>query len=710
MINILLSIPWGYLFLFLFLAVFISFLSYKNERFNSKLFWWILFSVRTVVIFLLLFLLAQPVIIFSEYQTQKPSIALLIDNSQSMDIALSGSGQTKNEFSQNIYTAIEKLKEINNCTILSFSNNVSAVNIDSLSFNGSRTNITEALNYLNRQDNLSPQQLILISDGNHNAEQQPFHFAENSPFPIHTIGVGSVKQKPDVVLQSLNANSVGYSNVGIPVEFTIQSTGFEGKKIVVTIFENENILETNTFQLPNNSFEVIRNSYQYFPKSDGIKKLTVKINPLAGESTVKNNILSRFINVKKTKLRVLLLSGSPSPDVGAISRAVSFDPNIELDQFLQKPNGEIYSLSNKSFRTTLEESECLILVGFPTSSTLRENINLIQGEIQNKNKSLLFIYSRNVNLTLLDEMKSSLPFNVSSVKVEEVMLLPQIVSDHFLLTGLTSQNINYLPPLFTFPGLFQTKEEATTLLQTSSSATSGKLPLLIIKNIANKKSVAFTSFGLWRWGLLNNDKLQENFFNHFVVSIIRWLGSDEKEKKFRVNTDALFFTQNEEINFRAEAYTETYQPINDLQIDLSVKLLNSNQALNYTFGNGKNGLYTTTLSSFQPGDYYFSAKVNKLNLSDEGRFSVGDESPEFINTTLNRSLLQQISSLSGGLYFDYNNLNVLLDTLIQKSKNNETHKTTHTSEFEFKSLASFLIFIILLLSTEWFLRKRYSIL
>ena len=57
---------------------------------------------------------------------------------------------------------------------------------------------------------------------------------------------------------------------------------------------------------------------------------------IQGELTEKNNERSFFIKILKSKLRVLLLAGAPSPDVSAIRQALTEDDHFTIQAFVQK--------------------------------------------------------------------------------------------------------------------------------------------------------------------------------------------------------------------------------------------------------------------------------------------------------------------------------------------------------------------------------------
>ena len=80
--KILTDIHFGFIILFLCISVFISLLFYKNKSLSNPLKYFLI-SLRALWVFLLLVLLANPVIAYISNTTQKPIHLILFDISAS---------------------------------------------------------------------------------------------------------------------------------------------------------------------------------------------------------------------------------------------------------------------------------------------------------------------------------------------------------------------------------------------------------------------------------------------------------------------------------------------------------------------------------------------------------------------------------------------------------------------------------------------------
>jgi hypothetical protein len=118
------------------------------------------------------------------------------------------------------------------------------------------------------------------------------------------------------------------------------------------------------------------------------------------------------------------------------------------------------------------------------------------------------------------------------------------------------------------------------------------------------------------------------------------------------------------------------------------------------------------LDGLDEGEYQFSgtASLSGQQLGEErGKFSVGAQEIEFLQTLMNKSLLEQLAYRSGGKYFDPQSISQLPEEL-RRSTKLTPKEITRASEFELWSLPTILVLVILFFGTEWFLRKQAGLL
>ena len=78
------------------------------------------------------------------------------------------------------------------------------------------------------------------------------------------------------------------------------------------------------------------------PGAAAVHVVEVAIDPLPGEDNVKNNVLTRLVNVDSRKPRILYLEGEPRWEFKFLRRAVEDDTTIDLVTMLRTTQNKIY--------------------------------------------------------------------------------------------------------------------------------------------------------------------------------------------------------------------------------------------------------------------------------------------------------------------------------------------------------------------------------
>ena len=196
-----------------------------------------------------------------------------------------------------------------------------------------------------------------------------------------------------------------------------------------------------------------------------------------------------------------------------------------------------------------------------------------------------------------------------------------------------------------------------------------------------------------------------NLFNELISKSIQFLAIKSDKSFFRVNAQKLI-NENEAVELSAEVYNKSYELITDP--DVSLTLTNADgKKFNYTFGK-TTGLYKLNLGLLTPGEYKFEAfvKIKDELFTKNGLIIVKEVVAERINTVANHQLLYQIVSQTGGKLVYRNDLEKLKNELLT----NEQIKSITYSQITTSPLIElkfFFLTILLLLTLEWFFRKRF---
>ncbi|MNI40222.1 hypothetical protein D3C73_944360 [compost metagenome] len=165
------------------------------------------------------------------------------------------------------------------------------------------------------------------------------------------------------------------------------------------------------------------------------------------------------------------------------------------------------------------------------------------------------------------------------------------------------------------------------------------------------------------------------------------------------------YDENESIQFNATLYNDSYQAVNEPEVNLQVKN-ETGKVFNYTFSKTENA-YQLDAGTMQAGNYSFVANTTlggkKFNAT--GSFYVNALIAEYQQTTANHQLLNTIAKQSNGKLFMPANLLKIADEILK----NENIKTISYEDRKYDELINMkwlFGLVLILMGTEWFLRKR----
>jgi len=676
----------------------------------------ILSALRGTALTFVLLAICEPIIQIFSSRIQKPVIAVLADNSLSM-LQTDAFGNKEQIISALVKSdALKEFSSSADVKLFSFSHSLLPLVPESLKVNGGTTNISSALQTsLKNIDNLKG--IILLSDGNYTEGSNPLYDAEKSRIPIFTVGIGDTNEQKDISVSKLIANSIGYVDAAIPVDATIKVSGIPAQSVSVSLLEDGKKISEQKISVssPTGTTEVPV-QFSYTPTTDGVKKLSVSVSSVSGELTAKNNSRSALVKVLKNKMNIVVIAGSLSADVSAVMQTLNQDKNITAPLFYQVPGGEFKSQKeNNSLQSSLAVADCIILVGFPTAMTSQNSMNSISQSILSRSLPILFIASRTLDLQKIRTMQTMFPFTVSSERIDEQSVLPNVFPKtkfHQLLQNETP-SWDKLPPIYYSLQTFSPKPEAQNLLGVKIQNVPLNDPLFIMRNIGSTKSAAVLGYGIYRWKLLASSTSETKlFFDGWFSSLVRWLATGEQDKFVRVEPSKEFYSQGEQAGFSAQVYNQSYQPIDNADVRLSVHSKQNNLRYETILSSIGSGRYEGAIESLPEGEFSYSAAA--LNDGDTlgtsgGRITVGEQSIEFAETKMNKPLMKQMANLSGGEYSDAPSFNSLLQNILLRGEM-KPQRIEQSSEFELWNLPSFLTIIVLLFGIEWLIRKQSGML
>jgi hypothetical protein len=555
--------------------------------------------------------------------------------------------------------------------------------------------------------------VVLLTDGNVTAGSNPIYDAEELGLPIFTVGIGDTSEQRDVLVRKVLSNSIAYVGSKVPVHATVKSSGYNGERVEVMVRDAAQLLDRRVLTLSPGTREYAV-PFTIVPQSEGTHKFTVEVARLPDELSFENNRSTFFVNVLNSKMRVVLIAGAPSPDVAFIRRSFETDPNVDVKTFIERGSGEFYEGSVTS--SVVRDADCLVLIGFPQAQTPGSVLDALSEAVQ-AGKPLFLILSRTVDFTKLRVLEPHLPVTFQGGTPEEYQAfftVPESQRTNAILKLSLADGAeawSNLAPLFKLRVNARVKPEAEVLATTRVLTIVTGEPFLVRRHVNRRKSLALLGYGIWRWKMLSeNTSAGESLLDEFLSNAIRWLTTREDDRRVRVQPLKQAFSGQERVEFSGQVYDENYRPMDEAQI--AVTVTRGNQTAEIALTPLGNGQYEGFFEALDEGDYQFTAKVNvnhTVLAEERGTFSVGGLNVEFLETRMNKELLEQLAARTGGKYFDPAAASTLVQS-VSSLPNFTPREIVRTEHHELWNRSWMLVLVLGLFSIEWFVRKRNGML
>ncbi|MBS1652962.1 MAG: hypothetical protein JSU07_13230 [Bacteroidetes bacterium] len=651
----------------------------KNFSINSFLYS-VFISLRTLSFFLITILLLGIFIKSIKNTSEKPSVIIAVDNSKSI-ILSKDSSYVKQQLIKNLTHLKEKIGENYKTIELSFGGKTKIAN-PPLLFNESFTDIESLFDYCsNNFSNQNVGAMLLVSDGIYNKGFSPLNDIENIGFPIFSLAIGDTNENRDLQLQKVNTNQIAYLNNIFPVETHIKAIKAKGETAFIRLKKGNTTIAQKEIKITSDNFT---GSCQFTVNANqkGFNSFVSEITILKNEKNIHNNSKTFYVEVIDSREKILLLAVSPHPDLSAIKDALSSIDNYEIET-------AFFDDYNKPLKTY----NVAILHGFNSNATLIQQLK-----------------TANIPVFLINAYDYKIPGTIAISsglnKINDAELLVNKSFGLFTISNELSAFLNKSPAIKVPFGNYQTSAAAQSLIYQKIGAVETENPVLCFSEINNYKIGIFAGEGLWRLKYSDfNEHQSSNLFTELITKSIQYLAVKNDKSFFRLNFPKSIF-ENTELEIDAELYNKAYEPINEP--DVLITLNNTeNKTYNYTFSKTERQ-YHLNAGILPPGKYNFTANVkyNNETYIKKGEIIVMEANNEQLNLTANHQLLNTLAYKTKGYVFYPNNFNGFSDSLMT-NKNIKPITYTESSTNPLIDIKWLLILLLILFTSEWFLRKQY---
>ncbi|MBN2414969.1 hypothetical protein JXO52_03965 [bacterium] len=639
----------------------------------------------------------------------KAPVAVLVDTSSSMGIGGGSRADTaaiKAFFSGSEWQGFAAAHDVR---FFAFSDTVQQTSPAALLFNGPVTDIEQALQTGSRAAGPNTAALLLVSDGTYTRGGDPAA-AVSSSLPVYTVISGDSGAVADVMVTSVQLSATGLAGHRIPVRVSVRGPGYAGESVRLELRLEDVVQDERRIRIPAAGFEKTETLY-FETDRPGFTAVSARAAVLPGEVSDRNNEQTGYINITPGSIRVLLLASAPHQDTAFLIRTLKNDPFVDLTSRVLRDAGDFYEGPFPG-AADLAGIDCVVLADMPgrrMDPALWDRIGgwLVQAGVP------LFIQVREafdpVKARRLEMLLPADGLHADGDAGEYRISLTETGRTH-PVTGLGegetgSGSWEQAPPLALSLFAGEPKPAVMVLATAAPSYAApgdSAQPVLLAGVCGGVKSVLLNGTGLFRWSMQpGREGLEPAAMLH---STVRWLTSPENRGYYRLSSPRRVYETGEAIPFRFTAFDAIYRPLSGGQAALT--LWNRTDTLRAAMTESGNGEYRCSLAA--PGTGRWRAAVRFSPFSRQ-QAAGGDSTELFIQPFRaelqrlepNPEVLRQISRASGGVSVGFSDAAALVDTLRFPRVSDATAGSIALNEN-----GGILVLVLLLLFTEWLVRKR----
>ena len=725
-----------------------------------------LLGLRLGSLAVLAWILLEPV--YSRYEEReiRREVVILIDSSASMNLVDDGQSATRSELAQQ---ALERSGLLDGLEGKIAVREVRAArrallsDADAIEGWDQATDIAGALNEVMEQ--VPPDQLagvVLVSDGRHNRPGSIEDAARRYGIldaPIAVIASGSEIPPKDAAIVSVKAPDSVYLGDRVRMAAKLKFDGYRGKRAKVTLFSGDEELESREVAIPQDHHrEEVR--FRHVPDEGGIGEYRIVVSGLEDERFDNNNDWSFKTVVTDARTNVLIIEGAPRWEFRYLRNLFyGRDQSVHLQSVLLEPDrivgqqeAKIPASASRPFgdskATALPTSEeewrkfDVIIVGdLEVNALSDEQWEILRLCVTDRAALLVLIAGpRSMPHAFSSEAASQLiPVNYAASrrtyfggKEKFNFALTNIGKSHPITAQVEGRVRNEqvwaeFPELRWRHPITGIKDGAEVLLYAENSnkkkpvirsgdrlnaalaeisnrrAREAENALLVTRQTGNGKVAMLLTDRTWRL----REGVGDVFHHRFWGQLVRWgAGPNLRSgtKTARLGTDQLTYTGDDPVSIMARLREKNLAPIRDEELVAEIFREGEKVGtvpLNYR--DGSNGIHQAKAGPYrEPGNYEVRLSGSELNeeLATNFRVVGSLSATELAETTLNLPLLENIARLSGGRILEDGDDNLASLFLSGGETREELRETTLWDRWPL------MLLLVILLTTEWVLRRR----
>lgn len=681
--------------------------------------------LETAFAALVLLLLWHPAISIASLKPQENIVAVLVDDSRSMGIREDGKTRIEQALATLNGGLISDLEQKFQVRIYRFGADLERLDdTDSLKGTQPASHLAASLRQMAAEASSLPiGAAIVLSDGAENSGGiglETISQLKRRRLPVHTIGYGREHPARDVEIQDAVLPERALANSNVIAMVTLRQYGYDRQKTRLVARDGGKTLASKEITLKEGGVDQTE-TLMIEAGAPGARGIEITVEFLPDEENVRNNKLTRVVNVSGQKPRILYVEGEPRWEMKFIRRALEEDTALRLVSILRTTENKIYrqgidhpSELEKGFPSKAEELFAfhgLIFGSVDANYFTPGQQELIRDFVDRRGGGVLFLGGRAalseggyMRPPFSDLLPVTLPDRKGTFHRDPAVLeLTPMGRESVILRLAENPEANVerwkrMPPLADYQEVGEPKPGAVTL------AVHGRHPLLVTENYGRGRTAVFATGGSWRWRMLQDhkDRTHEIFWRQFL----RWLVAGTPGTVTSSTPKPVLYDEGA-LTLAAEVRDKSFQSVSDARVEARIIGPGGATAtVELTPNPQEQGSYSAAWSADTPGSYL--AEIIATRGGEElGRdvvtFSREDSVAENFHTGQNRELLTRLSAETGGRYYRPDQTEKLAEE-IQYSEAGIAVRETR----DLWDMPAVFLLALMLRSAEWLLRRKWG--
>lgn len=710
----------------------------------------ILLGLRLSLITLLVLCLFRPVLVVKAAVAQQNFLAVLIDDSRSMQITdaeapagaaadgpLSRGDVARRQFADPDSALLRSLADRFVVRTFRFSSAAARLAApDELRFDGAQTKLGAALDGVRQElAGLPLAGVVLVSDGADTTDAalgDALLGMKAAALPVFTVGVGEDRLARDIQIDRVTTPRRALKGTSLLVDAVVRHTGYAGETVTLDVEDAGRIVGSQQVTLPPEA-EPAAVRVRVMAADPGARVLTFRITPRDGEVIAQNNLREAMVDVVDRRERVLHYEGEPRFEMKFLRQAVRDDSNLEVVT-LQR------TAENKFLRVGIDDPEHL-LGGFPrtreelfayrglvlsnveASAFSGDQLRMIAEFVEKRGGGLLmlggpraFAEGGYAGTPVADALPVVLDGAVRSADADNpparLTVRPTRAGAAHAVTQIAATEAasaarwSDLPALTSVNPVRAIKPGASVLLDGREERGRGQV-VLAAQRYGRGKSIAQTVQDSWLWQMHATVPLEDQTHENYWRQLLRWLVDDVPDA-VDVHPAADRVEPGEPIAFVADVVDVAFVELNDATVTAAVTAPSgATETVPVSWTGEQDGEYRAEFIPRETGIYTIRTEAARAGRSlgaGVARVRAVPSDAEYFDATMQPQRLRRIADETGGRFYTASGAGGLTEDLQYTGRG-----VTTTEERELWHMPIVLMAILALLGAEWAYRRQVGL-